>query len=196
MHRIFTYTLPAAIAVLGLFVFIAQDSPVTETTSDLPALYTTRVSQQKLKPASLQIPVPGVAFEDLRDSYLDQRGGDQPHEAIDIMGSTGTPVVAVGDGKIIKLFDSVPGGLTIYQFDVAEELAYYYAHLDRYAANLSEGQYVHRGDLIGYVGATGNADPDAPHLHFAIFELGPEKQWWKGTPVNPYPLFKPLGSVP
>lgn len=106
------------------------------------------------------------------------------------MASTGTPVVAVDDGVIVKLFDSVPGGLTVYQFDAAGELAYYYAHLDRYAANLKEGQEVARGQLIGYVGATGNADPVAPHLHFAVFLLGPEKQWWKGTPINPYPLFQ------
>ena len=45
-----------------------------------------------------------------------------------------------------------------------------------------------RGDLVGYVGNTGNADPATPHLHFAVFELTPEKQWWKGTPINPYPL--------
>jgi murein DD-endopeptidase MepM/ murein hydrolase activator NlpD len=56
---------------------------------------------------------------------------------------------------------------------------------------LQEGAQVKRGDVIGYVGTTGNADPNAPHLHFAVFELTPEKQWWKGTPVNPYPLLQP-----
>jgi peptidoglycan LD-endopeptidase LytH len=104
------------------------------------------------------------------------------------MAARGTPVLATADGKVVKLFTSKPGGLTVYQFDPDERYAYYYAHLDRYAEGLAEGQTLRRGDLVGYVGSTGNASPDAPHLHFAIFRLGPERQWWKGTPVNPYPF--------
>ena len=96
---------------------------------------------------------------------------------------------AVEDGHIQKLFTSKAGGLTIYQFDPTGTFTYYYAHLDRYADGLGEGQLVKRGDVIGYVGSTGNASPDAPHLHFAIFRLGPEKQWWKGEPINPYLVF-------
>ena len=92
------------------------------------------------------------------------------------------------DGTIAKLFTSVPGGLTIYEFDPTRTYAYYYAHLDHYAAGVAEGNVVKRGDLIAYVGSTGNASADAPHLHFAIFVLGPEKQWWKGTAIDPYPL--------
>ncbi len=84
----------------------------------------------------------------------------------------------------------MPGGITAYQFDQQGRLAYYYAHLDRYADGLKEGMALRRGDLIGYVGSTGNASPDAPHLHFAVFVLGPEKQWWKGDPVNPYPALR------
>jgi murein DD-endopeptidase MepM/ murein hydrolase activator NlpD len=87
-----------------------------------------------------------------------------------------------------KLFTSVPGGLTIYEFDRERTHAYYYAHLDRYAAGLAEGQALRQGDVIGYVGSTGNAAEDAPHLHFAIFVLGPEKRWWQGTAIDPYPL--------
>jgi murein DD-endopeptidase MepM/ murein hydrolase activator NlpD len=94
----------------------------------------------------------------------------------------------VADGKVAKLFLSKPGGLTVYEFDAEEKLAYYYAHLDRYAPGLAEGMTLSRGDRVGDVGSTGNAAADAPHLHFAIFRLGPEKQWWKGEPVNPYPL--------
>jgi murein DD-endopeptidase MepM/ murein hydrolase activator NlpD len=89
---------------------------------------------------------------------------------------------------VAKLFDSKAGGLTVYQFDREEKLAYYYAHLDHYAAGLAEGRQLKRGDVLGYVGSTGNASPDGPHLHFAVFVLGPEKNWWKGTAVNPYPL--------
>jgi murein DD-endopeptidase MepM/ murein hydrolase activator NlpD len=140
-------------------------------------------------PASspLLIPVAGIAAKQLTDSFDQGRGGER-HEAIDIMAPRGTPVVAVDDGKIVKLFNSKPGGLTIYHFDPAERLAYYYAHLDGYAPGLVEGQKVKRGDVIGYVGSTGNANPSAPHLHFSIFLLGPEKRWWKGTPINPYPV--------
>lgn len=109
------------------------------------------------------------------------------HDAIDIMAATGTPVRAVADGRIVKLFNSKPGGLTIYQFDGTDTLAFYYAHLDRYADGLAEGQVVKQGDLVGYVGYTGNANPAGPHLHFAIMVLGPEKKWWQGAAINPYP---------
>jgi peptidoglycan LD-endopeptidase LytH len=96
----------------------------------------------------------------------------------------------VDDGTLVKLFTSVPGGLTAYQFDPEGNLAYYYAHLDRYADGLEEGMSLRRGDLIGYVGSSGNASTDAPHLHFAVFRLGSERQWWKGDPVNPYPALR------
>lgn len=140
----------------------------------------------------LHIPVAGVHANALKDMFNDSRGTERRHEAIDILAPKGTEVFAVADGKIAKLFTSKPGGLTVYQFDSSEKLAYYYAHLDRYAADLKEGMMLKRGDLVGYVGISGNADPKTPHLHFAIFELGPEKQWWKGRPVNPYAL---LGGV-
>lgn len=141
-------------------------------------------------PGDLLIPVAGIASAQLQDSFHDMRGTERRHEAIDIMAPLKTPVFAVDDGILVKLFDSKPGGLTLYQFDASATFAYYYSHLDGYAAGLVEGQAIKRGDLIGYVGATGNADPLAPHLHFAVFVLGPEKQWWKGTAINPYALFK------
>jgi murein DD-endopeptidase MepM/ murein hydrolase activator NlpD len=123
------------------------------------------------------------------DTFEETRGGGRRHQATDIMAPRGTPVLAVDNGIIQKLFTSDAGGLTVYQFDSAEEYCYYYAHLDRYAPRLREGVLVKRGDLIGYVGSTGNADPNAPHLHFEILALGPEKRWWSGTrSVNPYPI--------
>ncbi|MFC5497804.1 M23 family metallopeptidase [Caenimonas terrae] len=131
------------------------------------------------------LPVEGVPPSALRDNYQQGRGA-RKHEAIDIMAARGTRVFAVDDGKLVKLFHSVPGGITAYQFDPQGRLAYYYAHLDRYADGLKEGMALRRGDLIGYVGSTGNAAAEAPHLHFAVFLLGPEKQWWKGEPVNPF----------
>ncbi len=137
---------------------------------------------------TLLIPVLGVRASQLSDTFNDPRGGKRPHEALDIAAPRGTPVIAVDNGRIEKLFKSIPGGLTIYQFDPSEKFAYYYAHLDGYAVDMAEKKQVKRGDVIGYVGSTGNANQAAPHLHFAIFELGPEKRWWKGTAINPYPL--------
>jgi peptidoglycan LD-endopeptidase LytH len=131
-------------------------------------------------------PISGLTLANLRDTFDEFHNGHR-HQAIDIMEPRGTPVRAVVPGTIQKLFFSVPGGRTIYQFDEAEEYCYYYAHLDRYAEPLHEGMPVRAGDVIGFVGSTGNAVESAPHLHFAIFELGPEKRWSRGTAVNPYP---------
>ena len=154
-----------------------------------PAVAKTSDKSLPVKARELIIPVEGVRPEQLTDTYNERRGGTRAHEALDIMAPRGTPVRATADGRIVKLFDSKPGGLTLYEFDPTESVAYYYAHLDRYAGGIREGQAVRQGDVIGYVGSTGNASPEAPHLHFAIFQLGPEKRWWQGTPVNPFPYF-------
>ena len=140
-----------------------------------------------VEPTLTAPPIIGLTAGDLHDTF-DQTRGKGRHEAIDIMEPRGTPVHAVVDGTIAKLFLSKPGGNTIYLFDQAGEFCYYYAHLDRYAPNLREGMHVSRGEVVAFVGSTGNASPEAPHLHFTIFHLGPEKKWWKGTPVNPYPF--------
>jgi murein DD-endopeptidase MepM/ murein hydrolase activator NlpD len=144
---------------------------------------------QTLRDRDLDIPVDGVDDEDLRDTFSDARGA-RAHEALDIVAPRHTPVRAVEGGTIQKLFTSKAGGFTIYQFDPTATFSYYYAHLDRYADGLHEGQVVRRGAVIGYVGSSGNASPDAPHLHFGIFRLTPERQWWKGEPINPYPVLR------
>jgi murein DD-endopeptidase MepM/ murein hydrolase activator NlpD len=145
---------------------------------------------EALKRRRLEMPVEGVKPSQLHDTFTDSRALGRTHEAIDIMASRGTPVHAVEDGTIAKLFTSVAGGITIYQFDPSGAFCYYYAHLDSYASGLHQGQAIHRGQVIGYVGSTGNASADAPHLHFSIFRLTPEHQWWKGEPINPYPILK------
>jgi peptidoglycan LD-endopeptidase LytH len=145
---------------------------------------------ESLRDRKLTVPVEGITRSELRDTFSDLRGSTRAHEAIDIMAPRRTPVVAAQDGRIVKLFTSNAGGLTVYQFDPSETFTYYYAHLDSYAAGLREGQTVKRGELLGYVGSTGNAAADAPHLHFAIFRLTPERQWWKGEPINPYPVLR------
>lgn len=143
-----------------------------------------------LRARNLALPVASVGRVDLRDTFFDARDG-RGHEALDIMAPRHTPVRAVDDGTIAKLFHSDGGGgITVYQFDPPQTFSYYYAHLDRYAPGLREGQHVRRGDVIGYVGSTGNASAAAPHLHFAIFRLTPERLWWKGEPINPYAVLR------
>ncbi len=142
---------------------------------------------QDLQQHKLSLPVQGVEIVNVRNSFSEMRG-DRIHEAVDILAPRDTPVVAVEDGKIAKLFFSVRGGNTIYHFDASETYCYYYAHLDRYAVDIREGQFIKRGQIIGYVGTSGNAPKDTPHLHFAIFKLNSDKKWWQGTPIDPYPL--------
>lgn len=164
------------------------DLPLRPAPQAFPAITKPDAGSAAPPAGKLLIPVEGIKAAQLADTFDQPRGSERHHEALDILAPKGARVLAVADGKVVKLFNSKPGGLTLYQFDPAEKYAYYYAHLDRYADGVKEGDLVKRGDLLGYVGTTGNANPDAPHLHFAVVELTPEKQWWKGTPLNPYPL--------
>ena len=138
------------------------------------------------------VPVVGVPTTELRDVFTDARGR-RVHEAIDIMAPRGTPVVSAIDSKLTKLHSSKAGGLMVYAADPSDRFVLLYAHLDRYASGLVEGAPIRRGQLLGYVGSTGNANPNAPHLHFAVLRGRPSEAWWKGTPVNPYPLL--VGGV-
>ena len=173
-----------------------EEPPAVKSAPFLTAATSGRIdsvagSVEQLKRKHLEMPVDGVSRDRLHDSFDERRGGGlRRHEAIDIMAPRGTPVRAVEDARVAKLFRSVAGGLTIYLFDPTETFSYYYGHLDRYASGLQEGQKVRRGEVIGYVGSTGNASEDAPHLHFAIFQLGSERQWSKGDPINPYDVLR------
>ena len=140
-------------------------------------------------------PLDSLKTTELHDSFNEIRHGHR-HEAIDIMRPRGTPVLAVTAGIIRKLFISRNGGLTIYEFDSDGAYCFYYAHLDHYADKIGEGMPVARGDVIGYVGTTGDALKDAPQLHFAIFKLGVDKKWWKGEPIDPYPILLRTVTTP
>jgi murein DD-endopeptidase MepM/ murein hydrolase activator NlpD len=166
---------------------LAAIAPVPETPMQAEAAKVVSPARDFDQPRPMIVPVEGITPSALRDTF-DEMRGDHRHEAIDILATRGTPVIAADDGVVKKLFTSVPGGLTIYEFDPDERFCYYYAHLDRYASDLHEGQRLRRGQIIGYVGTTGNASEDTPHLHFALIRLDLEKRWWKGTYVNPYPL--------
>jgi peptidoglycan LD-endopeptidase LytH len=138
-------------------------------------------------PLKIGPPVDSLKTTELHDSFNEIHNGHR-HEAIDIMRPRGTPIRAVTAGTIRKLFISRQGGLTIYEFDSESAYCFYYAHLDHYADKIREGMPVARGDVIGYVGTTGDALPDVPQLHFAIFKLGLDKSWWKGEAIDPYPI--------
>ncbi|MCA1749707.1 MAG: M23 family metallopeptidase [Sphingomonadales bacterium] len=144
------------------------------------------------RPAStgrLLIPVAGVTPADLTDTYSRARaGGARSHDAIDIMAPAGTPVIAAAPGTVEKLFYSERGGITAYLRSTDQRRIYYYAHLDRYAPGLVEGTELAAGDAIGLVGATGNADSEAPHLHFAVMRMREGEGWSEGEAINPYPL--------
>ena len=127
--------------------------------------------------------------ESLKGGFVESRTG-HAHEAVDILAPRNTPVHAVTDGTIAKLFVSRAGGLTIYQFDRDGRLCYYYAHLERYATGLHDGAAIHEGQVIGYVGTSGNAPKNTPHLHFAVFQLDERKRWWEGRAIDPYQVFK------
>jgi len=141
-------------------------------------------------PAGLAIPVVGVKPRDLVDTFTQARaGGARRHDAIDIMAPTGRPVVAAAPGRVEKLFLSQGGGgTTAYVRSDDGRWVYYYAHLSAYAPGLREGQRLRRGAPVGFVGASGNANPAGPHLHFAISRMEPGEKWWQGTAINPYPL--------
>ncbi|HDS1655799.1 TPA: M23 family metallopeptidase [Stenotrophomonas maltophilia] len=180
---------PAFSPAMPLTVASTPTAEATTPSAPLPA-------SADLAPDGLLLPVQGVLPSQLRDTFTDARSEGRVHDAIDIMADAGTPVLAVADGTVEKLFDSERGGLTIYQFEPSGRWCYYYAHLQRYADGLAEKQVIKRGEVIGYVGSTGNASAEAPHLHFEVHVLGPEKQWWKGESINPYPLLKQAASTP
>jgi len=143
----------------------------------------------------LLFPVPGVDSTRLDDSFDAPRdGGTRRHDAIDIMAPRGTPILAVQDGRILRLTNNAKGGITIYATDIEEQFVYYYAHLDRYYPNIYSGKPLMRGDTLGYVGTTGNAPKDVPHLHFQVMHMPADKKFWNGPPINPYPLLRPTGT--
>ena len=180
------------------------DAPLDEAISHQPAAIGPAVTVAKvtaarsggdivreLRDRDLRLPIDGVSVKSFEGQFGQTRDrGARGHEAVDILAPRNTPVHAVEDGRIAKLFVSKAGGITVYQFDEDGRACYYYAHLERYADDLKEGQEVDEGDIIGYVGTTGNAPKNTPHLHFAIFELTSERQWWKGRPIDPFDVYR------
>jgi len=168
----------------GTFPTLASRAGTT-TAADAAIAEANLASALELRGRALEFPVEGFPREKLTDTFREARSGHL-HEAADIMASRNTPVRAVEAGTIARLLSNPSGGITIYQLDPSERYVYYYAHLERYAEGLREGLKVDRGQVIGYVGTSGNAPKSAPHLHFAIFKVVDQRQWWGGAPLNPY----------
>lgn len=188
-----TATVTSAVWILvGTFYFgrEAEAPQAVDPAQPAPAAIATE-TQAPAGEGRLTVPVLGVTAAELTSSFADSRGG-RLHEAIDIMAPAGTPVVAAAPGTVEKLFQSDAGGNTIYLRSGDRRTIHYYAHLQDYAPGLTEGQSVRRGQRIGSVGSSGNADPAAPHLHFAVLRLAPEASWWEpAEAIDPFPLFQP-----
>lgn len=183
-----TLQVPSPLPSVESTVLPTPQPTVTENTPQ-PAQTPESSPAAPLQSASLLIPVAGVRPEQLRDTFKESRSEGRVHDAIDIPAPRGTPVLAVADGRIVKLFQSIPGGTTIYQLAPDNRTIYYYAHLDHYVDGLAEGRLVRRGEVIAYVGDTGNAGAGNYHLHFSILIVSDPKRYWDGVNINPYPLF-------
>lgn len=165
----------------------ATPTPEPSTSSELP-LPQNPVENTFVGTINLIIPVAGVRPDQLLDTFDDARSEGRVHDAIDIPAAAGTSVLAAADGQILKLFQSERGGITIYQLSSDKKLVFYYAHLQQYASNITEGMMVRQGQVIAYVGDTGNAVPGNYHLHFSIAVVADPKRYWEGSNINPYPL--------
>lgn len=174
-----------------------SESPAAPAASGFASCVPDLPNDPELARKSLLIPVLGIVRSQLRDTFVHRRSGGRTHHAIDIMAPRNTPILAIEDGTIVKLTYNRLGGITLYQLDPTGTYAYYYAHLERYAPGLAAGQPVQRGQVIGYVGTSGNAPKNAPHLHFAVYRLPPEHSSWLGQPINPFEILHPSHcSVP
>ena len=171
-------------------VDLPPTSPVAIGTPLSPTESPTPITSNFVGTVDLIIPVAGVKSEQLIDTFDDARSEGRVHDAIDIMAPAETPVLAAANGKIVKLFQSEKGGTTIYQLNANQDLIFYYAHLSRYADGLAEGDLVKQGQVIAYVGDTGNAGAGNYHLHFSIAAVSDSKRYWEGTAINPYPLLQ------
>jgi len=181
----------ARTADTGVAAAIRYDSVSATPSADSVAPVALAGDENSVLRRELGVPVSGIAARALHDTFNELRGGTRAHEALDILAPRGTTVVSAANGRVLKLFNSVPGGLMVYAVDSTERYILKYGHLDAYAPGLKDGQPLTRGQPIGVVGTTGNAPPGTPHLHFAIARAQDLKTWWLGAPVNPYPLLTP-----
>lgn len=177
------------ITCLTMAAACARARPTTEPAPEAPPSTISLTPEAALAAKSLIIPVQGVDASRVKDSYTAGRGGGRTHDAVDIMAPRGTPVIAADGGTILRMRQNEAGGITIYQLDPEERFIYYYAHLDRYEDGVVEGMKIRQGDVLGFVGTTGNAPKNTPHLHFQVMLYRGKGQYWGGEPINPHPFF-------
>jgi murein DD-endopeptidase MepM/ murein hydrolase activator NlpD len=176
--------------IVGLAIYLAAADRV------LTIGFPTRESLMRTEEAAgLTIPVAGVLRSELKDTYGAARSGGRSHKGVDIFAKQGTPVVAAAEGVIVKRDSNAVGGISVYQRGSDARTIYYYAHLHGYRPGLKEGDLVRAGDVIGYVGSTGNVT-GSPHLHFSIHTVTDPNRWWKGRDLNPYDLLRPEAARP
>jgi murein DD-endopeptidase MepM/ murein hydrolase activator NlpD len=176
---------------------IPSESPAPAPTGDRAAPVVTErdVAYASLRERGLLVPVKGISASQIPDSYDAPRDGARVHNAQDILAKRGTPVLAADDGTILHVGENSLGGKVIWTADPSRRFAYYYAHLDHYAKGLRDGQQISRGEVLGYVGTTGNAPKDTPHLHFQVVRIVSGKRYSEGPPLNPLPLFTTSGNT-
>lgn len=199
-HRL--VNLGLLVAILGMIAWLVvtiptRSPPAEQAPAAAPIAPATQIepAQAPAPSGALLIPVAGVTPTQLIDTFTTDRANGRVHNAIDIMAPRGTPILAAASGQVEKLhFSEGGGGISLYIRSPDRRWMHYYAHLDRYAPGLAEGQQVQRGALLGFVGSTGNASPEGPHLHFAVNSMAADDRWWQGTPVNPYPLLTGAGE--
>ena len=184
----FTEQMRSRLSLIVLFLLAACAGAPVETRARAIS------DAEYLRSRDLMVPVFGVRSRDLRDTYSAPRSGGRAHLALDIVAKKGTRVVAADAGFILRIERNELGGKTLYLTDEHRRFVYYYAHLDEWKYGLAEGQRVHRGQLIGSVGSTGNAPANTPHLHFQLMRMGPGRRFWNGEPVNPIPYLRRTGD--
>lgn len=141
------------------------------------------------------VPVDGIRPDQIRDTFYEPRDGQRTHLATDILAPRGTPVLSASPGRVIRMSQNALGGITLYALDESGKFVFYYAHLQRYSDPMTVGLELRRGDVLGYVGTSGNAPPDTPHLHFQAMKVKTgNKPWWSGTPVDVRPFFRMEGK--
>ena len=167
----------------------ARAVPPADSASSMPALAGAPVAGgdvDYLSARRILLPVAGADPAKLEDSFKEPRDGDRVHRAIDILAPRGTPILSADDGKILRMTTSTLGGISMYTVDPSSRLVYYYAHMERYHDGMSPGRSIVKGDTLGFVGTTGNAPKDIPHLHFQIMRWPADGKYWNGDPIDPF----------
>lgn len=162
--------------------------PLMSVSEYTPAGSTASADIEYLRSRQIIVPVAGADMTRVEDSFNEPRDGDRVHRAIDILAPRGTPIVSADDGRIVRMTTSTLGGISMYTVDPETRIVYYYAHMDRYNDAMAPGKTISKGDTLGFVGTTGNAPKNTPHLHFQVMRWPADGKYWNGDPIDPFSL--------